>query len=143
MEILQKGNILVDVGEISKAEALNRIGQLLINSGYVNEGYINEIFEREKIVNTYIGNGVAIPHGVSHSEKYISKSGIAILQSKEGIEYGDNKAYIIIGIAGINDEHLNILSNIAIFIQDEENVRKLIAADTSEEIYNMLITEMN
>lgn len=143
MEILQKENILLNVENITREEAIKRVGQLLVDSGYVYNDYIEDMFERENVVNTYIGNGVAIPHGISHSEEHIMHSGIAILQSKEGIQYGENEAYLVIGIAGVNDEHLNILSNIALLIQEVENIKKLVETDSIEEIYSMLLTEVN
>ena len=77
------------------------------------------MIEREKIMTTYLGMGFAIPHGVSEAKKTIKSSGIVILQYPNGVDFGDEKAYIIIGIAGINDEHLEILSQISILIDDE------------------------
>jgi len=140
-DVLKKENILLNVGKMSKEDALKKVAQLLFDSGYTNEHYVESIFEREEAVDTYIGNGVAIPHGTRRSEENINKSGIVILQSKEGIQYGDNTAYIIIGIAGINDEHLEILSNLATTLQDTENVERIVKANSKADIYNFILTE--
>lgn len=141
-DILKKENIILNVGRITKNEAIEKAGHLLVKGGYVNEDYIESMFDREKMINTYIGNGVAIPHGVNHSEKNINKSGIVILQSKEGILYDDNLAYLIIGIAGFGNEHLDILSSIAITVQDEENVKRATEAESVDDIYSLLLTSV-
>ena len=95
--------------------------------------------KRETEVTTYIGNGIAIPHGTSQYVKHIKKSGIVVLQYPKGVDFGEgNIAYILIGIAGRDDEHLEILSSIALVCQDEKNVSKLRHAAAKEEIISIL-----
>ena len=95
--------------------------------------------EREDKVSVYIGNGVAIPHGVGGSEKYIKKSGLSFLQIPEGIDFGDGKiAYLVIGIAGVDGEHLDILANIAVTCSDVEKVEQLKKATTKESVLSIL-----
>ena len=89
--------------------------------------------EREKIVTTYMGMGVAIPHGTSDAKETVKKSGIVVMQYPDGVSFGDEKAILIIGIAGVGDEHLEILANIAGSLEDEallENLKKNADADT-------------
>lgn len=140
--VLERENILLDVGPLTKEEAIKQAGRLLVESGYVTEDYVKGMFEREEVFNTYIGNGVAIPHGVNRSKEEIKKSGIVILQSKEGIEYGEERAHLVIGIAGIGEEHLSILSSIAITVQDEANVTKAVQSNSVDEVYELLTSEM-
>ncbi len=71
------------------------------------------MIQREEMLTTYIGKGIAIPHGVSDAKDAIKKSGISILQFPKGIDYDGEKAYLVIGIAGVGNEHLGILANIA------------------------------
>ena len=88
--------------------------------------------EREKIVTTYMGMGVAIPHGTSEAKETVKKSGIVVMQYPDGVQFGDEKANLIIGIAGVGDEHLEILANIAGSLEDEallENLKKNADAD--------------
>ena len=59
--------------------------------GYVEESYIPAMLEREKIVTTYIGMGLAIPHGTTHESGIIKKTGIVLLQYPEGVDFGDEK----------------------------------------------------
>ena len=77
------------------------------------------MLEREKTMSTNMGLGFAIPHGVNEAKKEIKESGIVILQFPNGVEYGDSVVYLVIGIAGKGNEHLDILSKIAISLDDE------------------------
>ena len=93
------------------------------------------MLEREKVASVYIGNNVAIPHGVGGSEKYINKSGISFIQVPEGVPFNDSEiAYIIIGIAGKGDEHMEYLEQIACVCSEEENITKLKNSTNKEEI---------
>ncbi len=110
-----------------------------MTKGCIQEEYINAMLEREKKVSVYIGNGVAIPHGIGGSEKYILKSGISFLQIPKGISFGEGKtAYLVIGIAGIEDEHLDILAKIAVACSDINKVKCLRNAGSKEKIKEIL-----
>jgi mannitol/fructose-specific phosphotransferase system IIA component len=141
--ILLKENILLNLKSMSKEESIITAGKLLVEKGYVKDSYVQGMLEREKVYNTYIGNKVAIPHGTNDYKNEILQSGIVVLQFKEGINYGDDKAYLVIGIAGVNDEHLEILSNIAITIDDINTVNKIIESNSRTEIYNILLSLNN
>ncbi len=123
--IFNKNNLVLGLESVSKEEAIKRVGEILAKEGYVKEEYIQAMLEREEIVSTYIGMGVAIPHGVGEAKKEVKKSGIAVLQYPNGIKFGDEVAYLVVGIAGVGDEHLTILSNIAMSLEDEGLVEKL------------------
>jgi PTS system mannitol-specific IIA component len=82
-----------------------------------------------------MGNAVAIPHGTSESKQWVERSGLSVITVPEGVEYGDgNIAMLVIGIAGKGDEHLEILSKIALVCSEEENVVKIVQAQTKEEL---------
>ena len=123
--ILSEDNILLGLESESKEEAITRAGKLLVQGGYVKEAYIDAMHEREKVVTTYIGMGVAIPHGIGEAKKQIEKSGVVVLQYPNGVKFGDELAYLVIGIAGTGNEHLEILSNIATSLEDVDLVEKL------------------
>ncbi len=134
-DVLVKDNIELGVELDSQDEAIRRAGELLVQNGYVEEKYIDSMFEREKSVSTFMGNAVAIPHGTSDSKQWVEKSGLSILTVPEGVDYGDGEiAMLIIGIAGKGDEHLEILSNIAQVCSDEENVAKIVQAESKDEL---------
>ncbi|SKA94114.1 PTS system D-mannitol-specific IIA component, Fru family [Caloramator quimbayensis] len=137
--ILDEKNILLNLKSEDKFSAIERTGRLLYENGYVEKEYIEGMKKREKEITTYIGNGIAIPHGTSEYIKYIKKSGIVVAQYPDGVDFENgNRAYILIGIAGANDEHIEILSNIALVCQDEKNVERLIKSSSAKEILNIL-----
>lgn len=138
-EILVKEGIVLNVESESKDKAIERVGKLLINGGYVKDNYIEGMKAREEEVTTYMGNGVAIPHGMNEYKKEILETGIVIAQYPNGVDFGEgNTAYIVIGIAGKGDEHMEILSKIALTVQYEENVERLRNAKTPEEIIEII-----
>ncbi|WP_273853835.1 PTS sugar transporter subunit IIA [Guptibacillus spartinae] len=137
-EILSTENVLLNETAATKEEAIRMAGQILVDNGYVDESYLEQMQEREKITTTYMGNSVAIPHGTEDAKKAVKHSGLSIIQLREGVNFGDgNIAKIIIGIAGKDNEHLEILSQIAIVCSEEENVEELIQADSKETLISM------
>lgn len=135
-EILRKENILLNLKSLEKEEAIKMAGKLLVEGGYVEEDYIQAMLDREKVVSTYIGNGIAIPHGVGSSKDKIKKSGIIVLQFPEGVDFEEDKrAYLVIGIAGKGNDHLKILSNIATSLEDKEIVGELVRTKDVNSIY--------
>lgn len=138
-EVLCRENIILNVDKESKERAIERVGKMLVSRGYVNENYIEGMKARENEVTTYMGNGIAIPHGMNEYKKQIIESGITIAQYPKGVDFGDgNIAYMVIGIAGKGDDHMEILSKIALTIQYEENVERLKNAKTPEEIIDII-----
>ncbi|AYO29313.1 MAG: mannitol system component [Thermoanaerobacteraceae bacterium] len=143
-EILTRDGILVKMHAKDKYEAIEMVGKILVKQGKVQASYIDAMKARENMLTTYIGNGIAIPHGVGEAKDKIIESGIAVAQFPEGVEFGENqKAYLVIGIAGKGDEHLNILANIASACEDEKKVKKLINSTSADEIYEMLTEEVS
>ncbi|WP_322907686.1 PTS mannitol transporter subunit IICBA [Paenibacillus campi] len=133
--VLRQENIVLGLASESKEEAIRRAGELLAKSGYVKPDYVAAMHEREQVATTYIGNGVAIPHGVGEAKKQIQTSGIVVLQYPQGVEFEGGKAYLVIGIAGAGGEHLQILTKIAETIEDESVVQHLSKVTDANEIY--------
>ncbi|SFJ53588.1 PTS sugar transporter subunit IIA [Thermoflavimicrobium dichotomicum] len=139
MSILSKEKILMNQKVNTKNEAIELAGKLLVAGNHVTEEYIDKMFEREEDLTTYIGNGVAIPHGTQEAKKWIRSTGISIVQIPDGVDFGNgNTAYLVIGIAAVGDEHLEILSNLAVICSEEENVKKLVQTDSAEELIALL-----
>ncbi len=134
--ILQKKNIRLGCKAMSKEEAIKAMGSILVDSGYVNERYIDAMLERETVFSTNIGNGIAIPHGVEAGKKEVMKSGIGIMVFPEGIDWNGEMVRVVIGIAGVGDEHLDILSKIAETLSEEEEVERVVNSD-ADQIYQM------
>ncbi|MEQ2529480.1 PTS mannitol transporter subunit IIA [Robertmurraya yapensis] len=135
MSVFAKENILLNTAVVTKEEAIRLTGNILVEKGYVDADYIEKMLEREQLTSTYMGNFVAIPHGTEDSKSFVKQSGISFVQVPEGVDFGGgNIVKLLIGIAGKDNEHLDILSKIAIVCSEEENIEKLVAAETAEEI---------
>ncbi len=134
-DVLKKENIKLGLESIERDEAIKMAGKLLYESGYVNEDYIDAMLEREEELTTYIGEGVAIPHGVGAAKKQIKKTGISILQFPEGVDFEGETAYLVIGIAGLGNEHLKVLANLSEMLEDNDNAEKLRTTDDLDYIY--------
>jgi PTS system mannitol-specific IIC component len=139
LEVLQIKNILTGLPSESKEEAILRAGHLLEAAGYVDPGYAASMLEREKIVTTYIGMGLAIPHGTSETKALVRNSGIVVLQYPDGVDFGEEKARLVIGIAGVGDAHLDILAKISSSLDDEEVLERLSVTKDPEEIFKALV----
>lgn len=137
-EVLAKDNILTGLKTESKDDAILRAGHLLEQKGYVRKGYAEAMLKRENESTTYMGMGIAIPHGTDEAKKDIIRSGIVILQYPEGVDFGDEKAYLIAGIAGKGDEHIEILASLGETFEDEEKLKALMSAEDPNTIYNIL-----
>lgn len=137
-EVLAKDNILTGLKTESKDDAILRAGHLLEQKGYVRKGYAEAMLKRENESTTYMGMGIAIPHGTDEAKKDIISSGIVILQYPEGVDFGDEKAYLIAGIAGKGDEHIEILASLGETFEDEEKLKALMSAEDPNIIYNIL-----
>lgn len=137
-EVLAKDNILTGLKTESKDDAILRAGHLLEQKGYVQKGYAEAMLKRENESTTYMGMGIAIPHGTDEAKKDIIRSGIVILQYPEGVDFGDEKAYLIAGIAGKGDEHIEILASLGETFEDEDKLKTLMSAKDPNIIYNIL-----
>ena len=112
------------------------MGRMLWESGYVAESYIDAMLRRENTFSTNIGNGIAIPHGVEEAKKDIIKSGIGIMVFPEGTLWNDGMVRIVIGIAGLGEEHLDILANIADKLSTEQAVDEVVKS-SADQIYTL------
>lgn len=136
LPILSLENILMNQVIKTKEEAIRLTGKLLVERGYVQKNYIEKMLEREELTSTYIGNLVAIPHGTDEGKREILESGIVIIQIPNGVDFGDGSIVkLIFGIAGKGDEHLNILSNIAIVVSDIGNVHKIVNTTSAKDVF--------
>lgn len=138
-KILKDENIILNQKSEKKEDAINRVGKMLLNSGCITPKYVEGMRKREEEFTTYIGNGIAIPHGVNEYKNEILETGLAMVQYPDGVEFGKGKtAYIVIGIAGKGDEHLELLTKIALTVQNRENIERLRYAKTPQEILSII-----
>jgi mannitol PTS system EIIA component len=137
-QILEPANVVARGSATTKEEAIREAGSLLVKAGSVREDYIDSMLERENSVSTYMGNFLAIPHGTNEAKDSILRSALSLVRYDDPIDWGGEQVKFAVGIAGLNNEHLEILSKIAIVFSDEDEVQKLIDAGSAEEIYSLL-----
>jgi len=132
---LESANTQVGAQAESKEQAIRMVADLLVRSGFIEPGYAESMLAREQVADTYLGKGVAIPHGLPKDREMIRRTGIAVLQVPGGVVWQPGEtATIIVGIAARSDEHLDILSNLTGLLYDDAMVARLAATSDSLEI---------
>ncbi|MBF2001695.1 MAG: PTS sugar transporter subunit IIA, partial [Synechococcales cyanobacterium M58_A2018_015] len=113
MLTLSKENIKLQASARDKEDAIRQVGMLLVQSGHMQSGYVASMLNREQVANTYLGNGIAIPHGLPDDRDLIHQTGIAVLQLPNGVEWNPGEVVrLVVGIAAKSDEHLEVLANL-------------------------------
>lgn len=134
-QVIIPENIRLKVNVTDKKAAIRMAGEILVDQGYVLPDYVEKMFEREELTSTFMGNYIAIPHGTEDAKEKVLASGISILQLAKPLDYGNgNMVKVVFGIAGKNNEHLDILSKIAIVCSDEANIDRIVSAETKEDL---------
>lgn len=122
---------LVQLGALAKdkEEAIRQAGELLVRASYVEPDYVAGMLAREQTMSTYLGGGVAIPHGTFDDLSRVHRTGVSVLQVPAGVEWEPGEvAYLVVGIAACGDEHVDLLSRLAQVVEDEALTRELVAA---------------
>lgn len=136
---LDRSNIQLHARVANKAEAIHVAGNLLVSNQYMKAGYIDSMLAREKVANTFLGNGIAIPHGLPKDRDLILRTGIAVLQVPDGVQWNRGETvYLVVAIAARSDEHIGILANLANVLTDETTVRKLATTNDPNDIITTL-----
>jgi mannitol/fructose-specific phosphotransferase system IIA component len=139
MPIISKNRIELQSNAINKADAIRKAGELLVQSGCVLPAYVDGMLTREESMSTCMGNGVAIPHGIYENREHVLKTGISVLQLKDGVQWDDDeKVYLVIGIAASSDEHVGVLANLAEVIDDDDNLAELLKTTDPDVIVKYL-----
>lgn len=132
--ILNENNIKVNGSATTQEEAINEVADILISKGYVTEDYREKMFEREKMTTTYMGNHLAIPHGTDDAKSEVIQSGVVLITYANPINWKGENVRLVIGIAGKDNEHLEIISSIAGVCYEEQNVMNILQANSAQAI---------
>ena len=138
--VLIKESIQTKKSFTDNKQATVAAGNILFENGYVEQGYIDSMLEKLETQSfaTYIGNGVAIPHGMAEGSRYVKNTGISIIQVPDGVEWNEERAYIVVGIAANSDDHMNVLASLADAIEDPEEAKKLWSETSVHKIFDLL-----
>ena len=138
--VLIKESIQTKKSFTDNKEATVAAGNILFENGYVEQEYIDSMLEKLETQSfaTYIGNGVAIPHGMAEGSKYVKNTGISIIQVPDGVEWNKERAYIVVGIAANSNDHMNVLASLADAIEDPDEAKKLWSEISVDKIFDLL-----
>lgn len=142
-DVLEIGQVRIHAGSVGREDAMKEAADILEAAGAVTGAYFDAMQQREQTVSTYMGNELAIPHGTNETKDTILASALSVVRYDGGVDWDGNPVTFVMGIAGKGDEHLEILSAIAILFSDEDEVARLKALTTPEELFAALAESVN
>ena len=137
-DVLSRDAIVLGGHARDRDAAITEAGNLLVATGAVDEAYVAAMHERETSVSTFMGNGLAIPHGTNEAKALIRQTAISFIRYDEPIDWLGNPATFIVGIAGAGDDHLTVLQALAGAFTDDDSIAALTAAQTPEDVLAVL-----
>ncbi|AHG18688.1 bifunctional PTS system fructose-specific transporter subunit IIA/HPr protein [Chania multitudinisentens RB-25] len=139
---LSQQDIHLGAAASGKQEAIRQVAAALANAGCVSPAYVDGMLQRELQTSTYLGNGIAIPHGTTDTRDLVLNTGVQVFQFPQGIEWGDGQiAYVVIGIAARSDEHLALLRQLTHVLSDDSVAEQLGQTTSAEELRSLLMGE--
>jgi len=138
--VLSPTAIVVGATASTQDAAIELVGSMLVRDGRVTANYIDEMRERELIISTYLGNGIALPHGTNEARTAVLKTGLAVAQFPAGVPWGEERAFLVVGLAATSEEHVGVLSRIATIIDDDKLCAQLARTPDAMEIHRALVT---
>ncbi|MEI5673645.1 MULTISPECIES: PTS mannitol transporter subunit IICBA [unclassified Nocardioides] len=136
--LLDAESIVLDAPAESRDAAITRAGQLLVAAGAAEASYVDAMHTREESVSTFMGNGLAIPHGTNEAKAAVQRTAISFVRYSEPVEWKNKQVTFVVGIAALGDDHLKLLGRIAEIFLDKEQVARLEAAATPDEVLQVL-----
>ncbi|WAZ16829.1 fused PTS fructose transporter subunit IIA/HPr protein [Serratia sarumanii] len=139
---LSPQDIHLGAAAADKQEAIRQVAAALTEAGCVSAGYVDGMLQRELQTSTYLGNGIAIPHGTTDTRDLVLKTGVQVFQFPQGIAWGEGQtAYVAIGIAARSDEHLALLRQLTHVLSDDGVAERLAKTTSAEELRSLLMGE--
>ncbi|WP_454788793.1 PTS mannitol transporter subunit IICBA [Mycolicibacterium lutetiense] len=137
-DVLPLDSIVLAGTATSADAAIDEAGALLVAADAVEPAYVDAMHEREKSVSTYMGNGLAIPHGTNEAKTAIRRTGISFVRYPEPIDWNGKPAEFVVGIAGLGNDHMALLTKIAHVFLDKDEVARLRAATSADDVRAVL-----
>ncbi len=136
--VLSRDAIRLGLAAADKTDALRQCGALLVDIGAATQDYADALFDRERQVSTFLGEGVAIPHGTNESRVHIQRTALGFLQFPDGVDWDGNRVFVCIPIASNSDEHVDILGALAEVLMDPDSAEKLRTSREANEVLALL-----
>ena len=139
--LLAESSIRLDLTATDQEDAIRQTGAALLEVDAIDVAYIDAMLEREKSISTFVGEGVAIPHGTLAGKDSVKKDAIVVLRFPDGVDWDGNDVRVCVGIAARGNGHIALLSQLATVLLDPDKAAALRAATTSSEVYELLKPE--
>jgi len=136
--LLAESSIRLDLTATDQEDAIRQTGAALLEVDAIDASYIDAMLEREKSISTFVGEGVAIPHGTLAGKDAVKNDAIVVLRFPDGVDWDGNDVRVCVGIAARGNGHIALLSQLAIVLLDPDKAAVLRAATTSAEVYELL-----
>lgn len=140
-ELLAESSIHLDASASGRDDAIRQAGTALLEAGAIDPSYIDAMFERENSVSTFVGEGVAIPHGTLAGKDSVKKDALSLIRFPDGVDWDGNPVSIAIGIAARGNGHIALLSQLATILLEPEKAEALRNATTTEQVYALLASD--
>jgi PTS system mannitol-specific IIA component len=138
-ELLHRGAVRLDATATGRDDAIRQCGEALVRTGAVDPAYVDTMLEREQSVSTYVGEGVAIPHGTLNGKESVRHDAVSFVRFPDGVNWGDDQEVVLcIGIAAVGDGHVRLLSELAQILLDPERARALRETNDIDEVVRLL-----
>lgn len=137
---LSKQDIHLGVASTDKQSAIRQVAAALNKAGCINSAYVDGMLQRELQTSTYLGNGIAIPHGTTNTHNLVLKTGVQVFQYPQGIDWGSGEtAYIVIGIAARSNEHLVLLRQLTHVLSNDSISQQLAQTLSVDKLHSLLM----
>jgi PTS system mannitol-specific IIA component len=140
-ELLTEPSIRLDAHASGRDDAILQTGAALVEAGAVDPSYVDAMLARENSVSTYVGEGVAIPHGTLAGKDAVMHDAIVVLRFPDGVDWDGNDVRVAVGIAAKGNGHIALLSQLATVLLDADKAEALRNATTSDQVYALLASE--
>ena len=140
-ELLAESSINLTASATGRDDAIRQAGAALLATGAIEPSYIDAMLERENSVSTFVGEGVAIPHGTLAGKDAVKGDALVLLRFPEGVDWDGNEVSVAIGIAAKGNGHIALLSQLATILLEPEKAAALRSATTKEQVYELLAAE--
>ena len=137
-ELLAPASIRLSQTATDQEDAIRQTGAALLDAGAIDTPYIDAMLQRERSVSTYVGEGVAIPHGTLAGKDSVKNDAIVVLRFPDGVDWNGNEVIVCVGIAARGNGHIALLSQLASVLLNPDKASALRASTTSAEVYELL-----
>lgn len=135
---IERADVRLGVPSVGREQCIRDSGALLVQRGCVSEPYVDAMVERDRLTSVYIGMGIAIPHGTNDAKEAVERTGVVLQQYPDGVDFDGEKAYLVFGIAGKGEEHLEVLANICRILEDESVLERMKTTDDVDWVVDVL-----